>query len=186
MWASEPVRIETERLVLRGHASEDFEPLAEMWADPEVVKFIGAGVSNRQGSWMRLLRYRGLWPVLGYGYWAVEEKSSGRFMGELGFADFHREIEPSIVGIPEAGWVFAAWAHGQGFATEALRAGLAWLDQDHRRSVCLVAPENGRSIRVAEKCGFVLAQSMRFKDEEPLLMARKRGGNYDDQLRAGI
>jgi len=170
---SEPVRIETERLVLRGHTIEDFEPLAEMWADPEVVKYIGGRASNRQDSWMRLLRYRGLWPVLGYGYWAVEEKSSGRFAGDLGFADFHRETTPSIAGIPEAGWAFAAWAHGRGFATEALRAGLAWLDHGHRRSVCLVAPENGSSIRVAEKCGFVVAQSMRFRDEETLLMARE-------------
>jgi len=176
MQTSEPVRIETERLVLYGHTTDDFEPLAEMWADPAVVKHINGKPSTPQESWMRLLRYRGIWPLLGYGYWAVREKSSGRFVGDLGFADFHRPIEPSIAGVPEAGWVLAGWAQGRGFATEALRGALAWLDRQeaHPRSVCLVTPDNIGSIRVAEKNGFVLARPVRFVEEETLLYVRER------------
>ena len=57
-------RIETERLILRGHAGEDFEPLAAMWADPEMVEHIGGEPFPREVSWQRFLRYYGLWPIL--------------------------------------------------------------------------------------------------------------------------
>ncbi len=171
----QPVRIETERLVLDAHTLDDFEPMVAIRTDPEVVKYLG-GPNTREECWMRLLRYRGLWPLLGYGYWAAREKSSGRYAGEIGFADFHRPVEPSIVGVPEAGWVLASWAHGQGFASEGLAAALAWLDgaTEHRRSVCLIDPANAASIRVAEKAGFGRAQAVRFRDSESLLLRRDR------------
>jgi len=174
----EPVRIETPRLVLYGHGVDDFEPLTEMWADPVVVKHINGRPSTPQESWMRLLRYRGLWPLLGYGYWAIRQLSSGRFVGDIGFADFHRRMEPSITGVPEAGWVLAGWAQGHGYATEALRAALAWLDREesHPRSVCLVTPDNTGSIRVAEKNGYVLDRTVRLAEEETLLYVRERTG----------
>ena len=97
---------------------------------------------------MRMLSYHGLWPLLGHGYWAIREKSSGRYVGDLGFADFHRVMEPPIRGVPEAGWALAAWAHGKGFATEALAAAVAWLDQQPRfdRTVCLISPDNAASL----------------------------------------
>ncbi len=59
--------------------------------------------------------------MLGYGYWAARETAGGRAsVGEIGFADFHRGIQPSIDGVPEMGWALASWAHGQGFAVEAI------------------------------------------------------------------
>jgi RimJ/RimL family protein N-acetyltransferase len=72
--------------------------------------------------------------------------------------------------------VLARWAHGQGFASEGLAAALDWLDgaTDHRRSVCLIDPANAASIRVAEKAGFGLAQTVRFKAAETLLLERAR------------
>jgi RimJ/RimL family protein N-acetyltransferase len=149
------LRIETERLVLDLHSRDDFSAMADMWADPDTVRFIGGRVGTRQDAWMRLLRYRGLWPLLGYGYWAVREKASGRFAGELGFADFGRDMTPDISGIPEAGWVMASWARGRGFASEALMAALAWLDTtEQKRSVCIIDPENGPSLRLAGKLGY--------------------------------
>jgi len=149
------LRIETERLVLDLHSRDDFPDMADMWADPDTVRFIGGRVGTRQDAWMRLLRYRGLWPLLGYGYWAVRDKASGRFAGELGFADFGRDLTPNISGIPEAGWVLASWARGRGFAFEALTAALAWLDgAGFKRSVCIIDPENKPSLRLAEKLGY--------------------------------
>ena len=141
---------------MRAHAIGDFEDLAAMWADPLVVRHISGTPSSRQASWMRLLRYGGLWPLLGFGYWALEEKTTGRFLGDVGFADFKREMEPSIAGVPEVGWVLASEARGKGFATEAVRAALAWGERhfESRRTVCIIAPENAASIRVAEKCGY--------------------------------
>ena len=61
-----------------------------MWADPEVTRYIGGRPFGVEEVWTRLLRYAGHWALLGYGYWAVIEKSSGRFVGEAGLADFHR------------------------------------------------------------------------------------------------
>ena len=94
---------------------------------------------------------------------AVRDRQTGRFIGDIGFADFHRPIEPSIIGVPEAGWVLASWAHGQGIASEALSAALAWLDRSRFRGkvVCLVGDENRASLRVARKHGF---QSTAFID----------------------
>ena len=49
-----------------------------MWADPAVTRFIGGRVFNREEVWARLLRYAGHWQWMGYGFWAIEEKESGR------------------------------------------------------------------------------------------------------------
>ena len=173
---STPPRIETARLVLDAHGLGDFDALAAMWADPDVVRHIGGKPSSREQSWSRLLRYAGLWPLLGFGYWAMRENQTGRFVGDIGFADFHRLIEPSIVGLPEAGWALAGWAHGQGFASEALGAALAWLDQNqiHRRVVCLIADDHRASFRVAEKNGFLSAAAVTAGFENTSLLIRER------------
>ncbi len=148
--------LETERLILRGHRLEDFEACVAMWGDAGVTRFIGGKPFTREETWSRLLRYAGHWAHLGFGFWAIEEKASGAFMGELGFAEFKRDIKPSLEGMPEAGWALVAAAHGKGYATEALRAALAWGDKKFagRTVCCIISPENAASIRVAEKCGF--------------------------------
>ena len=168
--------IETPRLTLQGHRQGDFDALAAMWADPGVVRHIGGKPSTPQESWSRLLRNRGLWEVLGYGYWCVRETRSGRYVGDVGFADFRRDSEPSMSGVPEAGWVLATWAHGQGFGSEAVDAMLSWLDRstDHQRVVCLIAPDNAPSIRLAGKRGFVGVGRVRLNDEDVPLWERRR------------
>ncbi len=83
-----PPRLDTDRLVLDGHRTNDLGPLAVMWADERIVHHVGGRASTGQESWFRLLRYRCLWPVLGYGYWASREKQSSRLMGDFGLADF--------------------------------------------------------------------------------------------------
>ncbi len=169
-------RLETSRLVLDAHRAEDFEALAAMWADPEVTHHIGGRPASRQESWFRLLRYRGLWPLLGFGYWAVREKSSGRYMGDVGFADFCRGFTPSIDGIPEAGWIFAPWSHGRGFASEAVFAALAWLDgqAEFEESVCLIAAENLASCRLAQRHGFGSPTTVTFMERDAPLFRRAR------------
>jgi len=86
----------------------------------------------------------------------VEEKASGMFAGEVGFADYRREMESPVKELPEIGWVLPTWAHGRGYATEAARAALRWGDEHFSppRTTCIVSPDNLPSIRVAEKCGF--------------------------------
>jgi RimJ/RimL family protein N-acetyltransferase len=120
--------LETERLRLREGRKEDFSAFAAMWRDPVILRYTTRRALSPEEAWTKSLRNAGLWPMLGYGYWAVEEKASGEFVGELGFADFKREIEPSLAGIPEAGWVLISRVHGRGYATEALGAAVTWGD----------------------------------------------------------
>lgn len=100
-------------------------------------------------------------------------ESDGRLAGEVGFADFKREIEPPI-DVAELGWVLVPRMHGKGYGTEAVRAALAWGDRHFgsARSVCLIAPENAPSIRVAEKCGYREILRTTYKDEPTLLFER--------------
>ena len=151
--------IETERLILRGHRAEDFEAIAAQWADPAVVKYIGGTPSSREASWSRLLRYPGHWQVLGFGYWILYEKNNGAegaFAGEIGLADYQREITPSLDGMAEMGWVIAPAFHGKGYAFEAAQAVLKWADTHlDRQLCCIIDPQHQASIRLAEKCGFV-------------------------------
>lgn len=166
--------LETPRLRLRAHRRDDFEALAALWADPAVVRFIGGKPSTPDESWARLLRYAGHWALLGFGYWAVELKDGGRYVGDVGFADWRRDITPSLDGMPEGGWVFAPEVHGRGIATEAVQATLAWMDRQFvgRTTTCIIGVENTGSVRVAEKAGFRSFCQAEFKGA-PVLQLRR-------------
>jgi RimJ/RimL family protein N-acetyltransferase len=165
--------LETPRLRMRAHSTEDFPALKAMWSAEAVTHYIGGKPMRPDECWTRLLRYRGLWPLLGYGYWAVEEKASGRFIGDVGFADFHRMIEPPIVGLPEIGWVLGPQFHGLGYASEAVAAALEWLDAEKpQRSVCIIDPANAPSLRLAAKYGFREYARTVFMGNEVLLLER--------------
>lgn len=148
--------VETPRLVLRGHVASDLADSAAIWGDPETTRHIGGRAFTREEVWRKILQVVGHWSLLGFGYWAVTERATGRFVGEVGFASFERELDPPFGRAPEAGWVLAPWAHGKGYATEAVRAGTAWLSErlGPVRTVCMIDPGNLPSIRVAEKCGY--------------------------------
>ena len=146
--------IETPRLTLRGHLASDLPDALAMWSDREVTRYIGGKPAGREEVWARLLRYIGHWALAGYGLWHIRERASGRFVGEAGIADFQRDLPYAFHGAPEAGWVLASWAHGQGYATEAMRAVLAWSDSAHPRTVCIIDPGNTASQRVASKLGY--------------------------------
>lgn len=152
----DPSAIDTERLTMRPPRLEDFEEALAMWADPQVTRYITGKPSTREEMWARLLRYVGHWHLLGFGFWVVREKSTGRFVGEVGLGDFHRDIEPPLGESKEAGWVLAPSAHGKGYATEAVRAALRWAEDRFgpERVVCIMDPGNAASLKVAHKCGF--------------------------------
>lgn len=170
--------IDTERLTLRGPRLEDFEDSFGMWGDPRVTKYIGGKPSTREESWARLLRNVGHWDVMGFGYWVVREKSTGRFVGEVGFADLRREIQPAFQGAKEAGWVLSPSAHGKGFATEAVNAALRWVEGRFgpERVVCIIDLGNEASVKVAHKCGFHEFARGTYKGE-PLRMLERLPGS---------
>lgn len=165
--------IETPRTILRPHRLEDFDAYTVMWADPVVTRFIGGKPRTREESWMRFLRHAGLWSLLGYGFWAIEEKATGHFIGEAGFHDLKRDMEPSIEGIPEAGWALASQAHGQGLASEVVGRALAWGDETFARTVCIIDPENAGSLNVAAKCGYKELLRTTYHDAATILLERR-------------
>ena len=173
--------LETARLTLRPFREGDLAPLAASLADPEVVRHLAGTPYSREESWRRLLCAPGLWTVLGYGYWAVERRDDGAWLGQVGFADFKRDMDPSIEGLPEMGWIFARDAHGQGYAAEAVAAALDWADRSigAPEIVAIIKPENAPSIRLAEKAGFDEREDALYRGETILLFRRReaaRGG----------
>ena len=183
--------IETERLRLRGPRHADFPDSAALWSDPMVTRFTSGKPLSEEDVWGRLLRYVGHWAWMGVGYWILEEKETGRFAGEVGFSDWKREIRPSLQGLPELGWVLSSRVHGQGYATEAARGAIGWARSHLRKHTsssghagsegpialelraasltCIIHPENVRSIRVAEKCGFKEILRTQYKGEPTIV-----------------
>jgi RimJ/RimL family protein N-acetyltransferase len=166
--------LETERLILRGHRIEDFDACLALWTDPDSTQFIGGKPSTREEVWARMLRYVGHWRLQGFGYWVVVEKATGRFVGEVGFGNFKRDIEPSLDGMPEIGWVLAPPQHGKGYATEAAQAAIAWAEGHFGpvRTACIIAPDNAPSIRVAERCGYREFQRTTYKGNPTIMYVR--------------
>ncbi len=165
--------IETERLRLRRHELSDFEASVAMWADPDVARFIGGKPSTREDTWGRLLRYVGHWELLGHGFWLIEEKATGAFVGEGGWGTFKREIEPRFEA-PEQGWALATSAHGKGYAYEAMRAALDWGVAHFARTdfVCMIAPENAPSLKLAAKLGYAEYGRAEYKGSLSILLRR--------------
>lgn len=146
----------TPRLILRAHNESDLDASAAMWADPMVTRYIGGKPSTRDQTWSRILGYAGLWSMLGFGYWAIFNREDDAFIGEVGFADFKRSVSTRFDMTPEMGWVLASTAHGKGYAREATAAALAWAlgHLQHSKMVCMITPENVRSVRIAVQLGF--------------------------------
>lgn len=179
--------LDTARLSLRGHTRADLADCAAMWGDAEVTRHIGGRPSTEEDTWSRLLRYLGHWALLGHGYWAVRERATGRFVGEVGLADFRRAVTPSLAGAPEAGWVLAPWAHGRGYATEAVTAMLAWsaAHLGAPRLVCMIDPDNTASIRLADRLGFREWARTTYHDAPTILFERPAGAGAPATPRAG-
>ncbi|HEY2169185.1 MAG TPA: GNAT family N-acetyltransferase [Candidatus Angelobacter sp.] len=165
--------ITTDRLRLRGHTEEDLEHSAAMWADPWVVRFIGNRPRSREETWARLLKYVGHWSLKGFGFWLVEEKVTGSFVGEVGFADHKRDVAPSLHGIPEIGWALTPEKQGRGYATEAVKAAIAWSDEHSiPQTVCIIHPDNTPSIRIAESNGYVISSAIDHKEHPAIIFRR--------------
>ncbi len=146
--------LQTDRLVLAPLSLDHWEAYAAAWADPQLTTFIGGQPRSRSESWLKFTQGAGLWPLLGYGYWAFLDRETGAFLGNGGLARFERGIS-ELRGFPEAGWAFVPDAWGRGLATEAMGAILNWADSQPVGEIrCIIDPGNVASHRVATKLGF--------------------------------
>lgn len=148
--------LSTERLILRPHSIDDLNHVFELARDPAVHEFVRGLPTSREEAWHRLLRYAGHWSLLGYGMFAVFERQSGTFIGEVGLLDFQRGLGTDFDGTPEAAWLFAGASHGKGYALEAMMALLGWFDREHGspRTVCIIDVANTASTNLAGRLGF--------------------------------
>jgi RimJ/RimL family protein N-acetyltransferase len=148
--AAAALRIETPRLVLRLFDAGDLDAYAAMTADPEAMRFIGSGATlARADAWRQLAMFVGHWRLRGHGMWAIERRDTGALIGRAGF------LEPEGWPGCELAWLLDRASWGQGYATEAARAALAFGFErlGLGRVISLIYPDNLRSIRVAERLG---------------------------------
>ena len=175
---SAPV-LETERLTLRSFSHADLDAHAATLGDPEVARFLGGGPFTREDSWRRMLGGIGCWPALGFGPWAVELKPDGRMVGHCGFFDFERDMQPSIAGEPEMGWIFDPSVHGQGIAYEACTAALSWADANLTAAhiSAIIEPGNEPSKQLALRLGFEQQPDATYRGQPIWLFRRNATGN---------
>jgi RimJ/RimL family protein N-acetyltransferase len=112
----------TERLVLRDWRESDLVPWAAMNADPAVREHLGPVLTAEQAA-ASARNFQDDLDRYGYGFWAVEVRESGEF---IGFTGLDRVDEEAPVDGVEIGWRLARPAWGRGYATEAARAALAY------------------------------------------------------------
>lgn len=142
------IRIETERLILRPPRIEDFERYAQQQADPNAMRFLG-GVVPRHAAWRKFLQMPGAWAVQGFAMFSVLEKSSGRWMGQMG------PWQPDGWPGTEIGYAFHPDAWGQGYAVESGAAAMAWAFETLGWSEVIhcIDPGNVASQKVAQRLG---------------------------------
>ena len=161
----------TERLVLRSFTQHDFEAFAKIVADPEVVRYLDDGAPiSREECWRGMALFIGHWHLLGYGWWAVEDRRNGDFLGRIGL--YNPEGWPGI----EVGWLLRRDVWGAGLATEGATAALnfAFDVVGARHVISIIDARNTRSIRVAEKIGERYERDLRHKDKAVVVYGTNR------------
>ena len=168
--------LRTERLRLRAFQLSDFDAMFAILSDPVVMQMMGSDALRREEAWRRLLTARGMWELLGFGYWVIERKSDSVVIGQAGFADFRRDMEPSIEGSLEIGWLLSSGAFGFGYATEAAAACLEWANGKFpdRAVVATINVDNAASVRVTDKLGRWHHQHASYRGSKLLLLTLVR------------
>jgi RimJ/RimL family protein N-acetyltransferase len=144
--------LETERLRLRNWQLSDREPFAQLNIDPRVMEFFPKRLSREESDAM-VDRIESHFRAKGFGLYAAELRSDGRFVGYIGLhtPTFEAHFTPCV----EIGWRVSSDVWGQGLATEGARAVVrhAFQELGLDEILSFTVPANQRSIRVMQKLG---------------------------------
>ena len=142
--------LETERLRLRLPEERDLDGFVGLMSDEVAARHIG-GVMEAPLVWRQLCTIIGHWAVRGYGFFSVEEKATGDWVGRVGPWAPHGWPQP------EVGWSITRAHWGKGFGPEAAVATMdfAFDELGWDSVIHLIAPENDNSKAVARKLGSV-------------------------------
>lgn len=159
--------IESERLIFRKWTNDDVGEYAAICADPQVMQYMGGQTFNRMETWRHIAFMLGHHELRGYSHWAVEEKSSGKFIGRMGF------LNPADYPGFEIGWTLARASWGQGFASEGARVLLdyAFDELGQEEVISLIHPENEASKNVSRKLGMKYKETVVVKGLEAEVFA---------------
>ena len=146
------IELETERLKLRAWQESDLQPFAELNADKDVMLYFPS-VLTREQSDNLADKFQHLILDHGWGFWAVELKATGQFIGFTGL-----NIQPEqFIFSPcvEIGWRFAKQYWHQGYATEAAKACLKFAFEALQLNevVSFTAVHNTASEHVMQRLG---------------------------------
>lgn len=161
-------RLETERLVLRAQTMGDWpDYLAFMLSDRAVGL---GGPFETSFAWGMFCHDLAQWPLMGHGALMMEERSTGRCLGQV--AINHGPLFPEH----ELGWLVYPQAEGKGFACEAASALREWGFRSRALEtlVSYVHPDNLRSRNLAERLGATLDPDARGKDDTDLVYRHQR------------
>ncbi|MEK6226683.1 MAG: GNAT family N-acetyltransferase [Chloroflexota bacterium] len=154
--------IETERLLLRQWRDGDWVGLRRTYGDAEVMNWIGTSAADLAVTAAAVGRMSMHWRLLGYGMFAVEERSSAEIVGRVGLM-LHPDwpLEGPKV---EVGWTMQRSVWGRGYATEAAKASLefGFRRLDLPQIFSMTRPDNARSRAVMERCGLTLRGEIDF------------------------
>jgi [ribosomal protein S5]-alanine N-acetyltransferase len=168
--------LETPRLSLRELIDDDLDALAAMFADAEVMRFIGVGgVLGRDRAERTIERQQTAYRERGYGEWATVDRESGAMIGLCGLIRW-----PDIDGAEEleVAYLLARDAWGRGLGTEAATAirDHAIDDLGRRRLVSCIYPDNEASIKVATAIGMTFEKTFTYEGSAMSLFSLEREG----------
>lgn len=143
--------LETERLILRHPAAEDFEAFAAFAGDAEASRFLGGAVP-RELAWRAWCTLAGAWQIRGFSMFSVIEKSTGEWIGRVG------PWMPISWPGSEVGWGIAPRAQRMGYGREAAIAAIdfAFDKLDYKNVIHCIEPANLPSIALANSIGSTL------------------------------
>ncbi len=149
---------QSARLGFRNWVEEDILPFAALCSDKRVMEFYPKQLTLQEATAF-IERIKQHFSEKGYGLYAVDELSTRRFIGYIGFltAQFPAWFTPCT----EIGWRLSYAAWGRGLATEGALQCLAygWTHFHFKEIYSFTAVINKRSERVMQKIGMHLAGS---------------------------